>query len=749
MEHNAKQNGNSYLSRETLIGYIEENPDKSAKRDIAKAFGLKAQEKIKLKALLKELVDEGDVGKEKRNFYVKGGLPKVVVLDVVSRGRDGELMAVPRKWESEEDVPKIFVVQGKRNKTVGVNDRILAKIEKIKEGYKARVIKRIDKDEEGVFGVFRTLGRKNRKNILGYIEPVERKKKEIEVAENEVKAEDGDLVEAEMISGNRSNLTHKVARIDKVICNFNDQEAISTIALHQFGIPHVFPQEVVKETEEIKDNELGEREDWTHLPFVTIDPEDARDHDDAIVAEVSEKEVVISVAIADVAHYVGKESKLDKEALKRSNSVYLPDRVVPMLPERLSNDLCSLKENVNRPALAVTMRFNNNGRAIGHTFHRVLIKSHAKLSYEKAQEIIDGGIKDEFLQSILTPLKSAYDVLRIEREERAPLDLVVAERKIVIDKKNGKIERVYVPERLEAHKLVEEFMIQANVAAAKTLGKKSAGGTNDVVYRVHDSPALAKLESLRQVLKSLSISLAKGGLRSHHFNSILKKVRETQHQELVNQVVLRTQSQAMYDTKNIGHFGLNLTHYTHFTSPIRRYSDLIVHRALIDSHKWDKPTKKLEGEELDDVCEQMSQNERRAMAAERQSLDRLIAHHLADKIGSEFSARINGAANAGLFITLEETGADGFVPMNKLDDDYYIYVEEMHCVFGKHRKLGYQIGDPVNVKLLEATPVAGGLLFAMISEGKKIDYKPSRQNSGRRGLGNRGGNHRGKRKGRR
>jgi ribonuclease R len=391
-----------------------------------------------------------------------------------------------------------------------------------------------------------------------------------------------------------------------------------------------------------------------------------------------------------------------------------------MLPERISNDLCSLKEGADRPALAVRMVFAADGHKIRHTFHRVMMKSAARLAYPQAQAAIDGRPDDKtgpILDPILKPLWQAYAVLKRGRDSRQPLELDLPERKILL-KPDGTVDRVVVPERLDAHKLIEEFMIQANVAAAETLEAKR----QKLVYRIHDGPSLAKQESLREFLATLNLSLARGAqLRPSQFNTILERVRGADNEALVNEVVLRSQSQAEYSPGNIGHFGLNLRRYAHFTSPIRRYADLVVHRALISALGLGKDgLTRGEEERLEETSALISASERRAMAAERQTIDRLIAAYLAEKIDETFDARISGVAKAGLFVQLPVYGADGFIPVSSLEGDYYIYDEAVHTLFGERTGKGYQLGDRVEVRLVEVAPLAGAMRFEMLTDPKAL-----------------------------
>jgi ribonuclease R len=553
------------------------------------------------------------------------------------------------------------------------------------------------------------------------------------------KAKEGDLVSVTLVGTGRFGPSK--ARINEIIGPMKGEKAVSMIAIHAHGIPHVFPRDVIDEAEAAKPATLDHREDWRDLPLVTIDPPDAKDHDDAVHATRDEDPQnpgghIVTVAIADVSWYVRPGSALDREAVKRANSVYFPDRVVPMLPERISNDLCSLRELEDRPALAVRMVFSADGRKLSHRFHRVMMRSAAKLSYREAQDVFNGNGKNlpAAVTQALADLWEAYGSLKRGRDAREPLELDLPERKVLLGP-DGAIDRIVVPERLDAHRLIEEFMIQANVAAAETLEARKS----PLVYRIHDAPALAKLEGLRDFLRSIELSLPKSGnLRPAQFNRLLERVAESEHGPLLHEVVLRTQSQAEYSPENIGHFGLNLRRYAHFTSPIRRYADLIVHRALVRSLKLG-PGGLPDGieEKLPEIAASISAAERRAMSAERETVDRLVAHWLADRVGATFDGRISGVTNAGLFVKLDETGADGFVPMRTLGDDYYRYDEARHAVIGERRGEMHRLGDRVEVKLVEAIPLAGALRFEMLSEGRVLPRKdrPQPERRGRPGRG--------------
>src|SRR6185437_15483043 len=397
------------------------------------------------------------------------------------------------------------------------------------------------------------------------------------------------------------------------------------------------------------------------------------------------------------------------------------------------NDLCSLRPREDRAALAVRMVIGADGRKRSHTFHRVLMRSAAKLSYQQAQAAIDGRpdeTTDTLLKPVLEPLYAAYEAMTRARAERQPLDLNLPERKILL-KADGTVNRVITPERLEAHRLIEEFMILANVAAAETLERARV----PLIYRVHDEPAMEKVQALREFLATLDITFAKGGaLRPEAFNRVLARVKGRDAEQLVNEVVLRSQAQAEYAADNYGHFGLNLRRYAHFTSPIRRYADLIVHRGLIRALKLGDGAlpETADVKQLAEIAAEISATERRAMVAERETADRLIAHFLADRVGATFDGRNSGVTRPGLFVKLHETGADGFIPARTIGDEYFVYDEAHHSMVGRRSGETYRLGDAATVKLVEAAPVAGALRFQILSEGRRGTAPPRPRHEPRR-----------------
>jgi ribonuclease R len=741
-------------SKADILAFIASQKGKVGTREIARAFGLKNAMRAELKRMLRELGDEGAVEKKRRKLHHAGTLPSTVLADVVARDRDGDLIATPDEWDeaAHGPAPKIRLHSPRKARpgdAAGIGDRVLLHIDEIDEDdgirYRGRLIKIIDRPKARVLGIFR----KNPQGG-GRIEPVDKKMlgKELVIPAGATgEAQDGDLVAVE--TGRAPRLGLPTGRVVEMLGSLASEKAVSLIAIHAHSIPHVFRRDTMAEAEAARPATLaGGREDWRDLPLITIDPPDAKDHDDAVHAAPDDASgnaggFVITVAIADVAHYVTPDSALDREALLRGNSVYFPDRVVPMLPERISNDLCSLRPREDRAALAVRMIIGADGRKRSHTFHRIMMRSAAKLAYQQTQAAIDGHTDDTtgpLLGPVLKPLYAAYDALKRARAERQPLDLDLPERKILL-KADGTVDRVVTPERQDANKLIEEFMILANVAAAETLEKARV----PLVYRVHDEPGIEKLQSLREFLASLDMPFAKAGaLRPEAFNQILARVKGGEYEQLVNEVVLRSQAQAEYAAENYGHFGLNLRRYAHFTSPIRRYADLVVHRGLIRALKLgsDGLPESADVKTLAEIGAQISATERRAMLAERETKDRLIAHFLADKIGATFEGRVSGVTRAGLFVKLNDTGADGFIPARTIGDEYFRFEEAARAMIGNRTGETYRLGDSVTVKLVEAAPVAGALRFEILSEGRK--GKPSRHPHGaqrphQRGKGGKGG----------
>jgi ribonuclease R len=734
--HLKKPKSSAPPAREELLSFIAARGGNVSKRDIVRAFRLDAVGKRQLNAILRELRDEGRVDRRRKRLHAAGNLPPVVVAEITGRDEDGELIAAPAEWDEEEHgaAPKIRIEFGRRapaGPAPGVGDRVLVRTRKNEPddpaSHSGHVIKHLEKARAQAIGIFRALAHGG-----GRLQPVDKKSlgREIAIpAGAENGAQEGDLVVVDVLSQRAFGLP--TARVRERVGSIKGERAVSLIAIHAHGIPNVFRHDTLAEAEAARPAGMDRREDWTSLPLVTIDPPDAKDHDDAVFA-IPDSDAgnrggfILTVAIADVAHYVTPGSALDREALDRGNSVYFPDRVVPMLPERLSGDLCSLRPGEQRAALAVRMVIDAEGRKRRHSFHRIMMRSRARLNYAQAQAAIDGrtdAITEPIIETILRPLYAAYRALAKARDARQPLALDIPERKIVLGA-HGIVERVVSPERLDSHRLIEECMILANVAAAETCEQRRT----QLLYRVHDAPALEKVAALREFLHTINIKLPPANaLRPADFNRVLDRVKGTDLERLVHEVVLRSQAQAEYAAINYGHFGLQLRRYAHFTSPIRRYADLIVHRALIRALGLGKDgLPDIPPEGLAEIGARISATERRAMAAERETADRLIANYLADRVGATFRGHISGVTRAGLFVKLDDTGADGFIPARTLGVDFFRYEEKLHALVGERTGETHRLGDRVEVKLVEAVPAAGALRFELLSEGR-YDHRPGKK----------------------
>lgn len=705
-----------------ILDWISANPTQNSKREIARAFGIKGAARIDLKRLLKELEADGHLEKRKKSYRDPDRLPPVSVVQILGPDADGDLFARPLEWQGDGDEPKILFIARASDPALGAGDRILARLTAVEDdshAYEARLIRRIGTNPQRILGVFR------KRSEGGRIVPIEKSaSSEWTVSEDARNgAKDGELVEAEQ-AGPKDRMGMPRARIVARLGDPSAPRAVSLIAIHQHGIPDHFPDAVIAEADASKPVDLKDREDLRDLPLITIDPSDARDHDDACYAELDTDPAnpgghIVWVAIADVAAYVRPGSALDREARKRGNSSYFPDRVVPMLPDRLSGDLCSLHEGVPRACIAVRMQLDAEGQKIGHTFVRGLMRSVASLHYAEVQEAMDGTPNDKvlpLLEPIIRPLYAAYAALKKAREKRQPLELDLPERRIELAE-DGTVSSVNFRDRLDAHRLIEEFMVLANVAAAETLIAKKT----PLLFRVHEEPSPEKLNSLRETAIAAGLTLAKGQvLQTRHLNQLLKAAAGTDDAELINISTLRSMTQAYYSPENFGHFGLALMRYAHFTSPIRRYADLIVHRALISAHRWGKDGLDAgEMERLADTGTHISDTERRSMMAERDTTDRYLAAFLSERVGNEFSGRISGVARFGVFVKLDETGADGLVPIRSLGREYFHFNEDARTLRGADTGLIIGIGQRVTVRLARATPMTGGLELELLDLDEK------------------------------
>ncbi len=721
-------------TKDQILDWVRENPDAAGKREIARAFNIKGAARIDLKRLLRELEEEGHLTKRQKRLRPPGHIPPVTMLIGAGLDGDGDLLARPKDWDGEGDPPRIVHIPRKGEPALGVGDLFLGKLRPAEDEhghfYEARLIKKIAKAARKMLGIYR------RGPESGRLVPVDKRAdKEWVIPHGEAgEAEDGELVEAEQLGGPRMGLPR--GRVVERLGNAMAPRSISLIAMHEHQIPVEFSPEALAEADAAQEVGPEGREDLRDLPLVTIDPADARDHDDAVAAMPDDDPKnpggwVVWVAIADVAAHVRPGTELDREARRRGNSAYFPDRVSPMLPEKLSADLCSLHEGEDRPCMAARLVLGEDGELRGHSFHRGMMNSRASLTYEQAQAAHEGtpdAQAEPLMETVIRPLFSAYAAAASARDRRQPLDLDLPERRIELDEE-GNVAAIRLRDRFEAHRLIEEFMILANVAAAETLERRR----QPLIYRVHEEPNPEKIEALREVVETVGLSFPKGQVTTTaQFNRLLRGARETESSELVSISVLRTQTQAYYSPDNYGHFGLHLKRYAHFTSPIRRYADLVVHRALIAALKLgDGGQTPEEAAGLADTAEHISLTERRAMEAERDTVDRYLAAYMSSRIGAEFPGRISGVTRFGIFVKLDETGADGLVPVSTLGREFFHYDADSQTLSGERSGTVLGLGMRVMVRLSEAVPVTGGLIFELLEvDGAGAMPGPARRRAG-------------------
>lgn len=707
-----------------LLDFINAAPEPVGKREIARAFGLRgADNKLALKQLLRQVQDQAGLHRSKRRLAPPGhaahaghthaAVPDVMVVVVSGTDSDGELLARPVEWSGSGIPPRITLTPWRKGQdALGMGDKVLVRLRRAgRHAYDGEPIKVLEATQSRVLGLFEAMA-----DGSGRIHPTSRKERaDYLVPRGESGgAASGDLVIASPMPGRVYGL--RPAKIDEVLGSIHAPRSASAIALYGNDIPDVFPAEAVAQAEAATAVPLGDRTDLRRIPLVTIDGEDARDFDDAVWATADDDPGNSGgwrcmVAIADVAWYVRPQDALDREAYRRGNSTYFPDRVVPMLPEALSNGWCSLVPHEDRGCMAVEFVIDRHGNKRSHRFCRGLMRSAARLTYDQVQRARDGqpdDTTDPLRDPVIAPLYGAWAALQEARKKRGVLELNLPERQVKLTPE-GQVSQIVPRPQLESHRLIEDFMIQANVCAAEELERLN----QPVMYRLHAEPDGEKLESLRDFLHSLDLNLSRGQkLTPQHFNTILARVADTPHAILVNEVILRAQAQAVYGPENIGHFGLGLARYAHFTSPIRRYADLLVHRALISGLNLGDgglPAGALA--HFADWGEQISMTERRSAAAEREAIDRYVTTWLADKVGATFVAKISGVTRFGLFITLEDSGADGLVPIRSLPDDYYVHDEKNHALVGKNSRRSFQLGQPVTVELIEANTLTGSMVF--------------------------------------
>jgi ribonuclease R len=696
-------------SPEALIQFLRDNPGALGTREIARAFGLGSAQQPALRDMLRRVRRSGELVRAPNRKFVAGpALPEIMPVERFGSDVDGAPLARPLTWQAGGEAPSFRLV-GAAGEELAPGERALARLIRRDSGeFEAEIIRRLDETASRIVGVFR------RTRDGGVIVAADRRdKNEYRVLGHDATGlYDDELVVAE---GLPSRHFGKRARILERLGPANAPGAIGAMTIAAFEIPSEFPSAALAEAAAARPTDPAGRTDLRGLELVTIDDSDARDFDDAVWAERDPDPANpggwhIVVAIADVGAYVAPGSALDREAQRRGNSVYLPDRVVPMLPEALSNDLCSLVPGADRPCLAAQLWIDAAGKKRRHRFERAMMRSAARLTYDAVQAAHEerGSAPFPLAGDRLAALYGAFAALERIRQARGALTLDLAEHRVVLDGDRNPI-AVIPRTRLDSHRLIEEFMILANIAAAEELESRHQA----CLYRVHDQPDPEKLAALRDFLDELGIpglALAKGQVvRPALFNRVLARAATRPEAAMINELVLRAQAQAVYSPNNIGHFGLALPRYAHFTSPIRRYSDLLVHRALAGATQAG-------GEALAVIAEHISATERRAAAAERAALDRYRASLLGSVIGTVFTGRITGVASFGLFVTLPESGADGLIPISSLPADYYDHEAARHRLVGRRTGRVFALGDAATVTLVEADAIGGRLVFRIEGE---------------------------------
>ena len=596
-----------------------------------------------------------------------------------------------------------------------------------------KIIKKVNIERKQFFAIVKL---KSKNLILQELERGSKYKEKIEpIPSNNYSIKDGDIVRAQIASGKilnkikikkikKNKLRNKreklFAEILEVIGSSFDPKTFSYLSIKENNIRNEFNENIKNELKLVNASDINKRTDIKSIPFVTIDGDDARDFDDAVFAEKTHDNMWrILVSIADVSHFVKLDSNLDKEAKERGNSVYLPNLVIPMLPEELSNDLCSLKPNVDRLCLTVEITLNNDGKKLSHKFFRSIINSQKRLTYREVENIINNKTPytdyDNKVIEVIESLYEVYLILQKLREQRGALNLDLPEKKILFDDKNWptEVKKVY---GLKSNKIIEELMILANVCAAEEIQKYNS----ESIYRIHEPPSPEKYKSLIDLIgKPLANNLIGKIPHPSLMNKILEQTKETPDYEMINQSILRSQSQAKYNNINKSHFGLALKNYVHFTSPIRRYADLLIHRQIIEIINT-KPKKKndtnlKQKNNLDLICEHISSTERKAIVAERKTIDRLIALIYQERINEIIECVILSVHKFGIFVSIDEGIADALMPVRELPYDWYEYNEKKQSLTGESNGLIFNVGMKLKAKITEVDSSTGSILVKLDS----------------------------------
>ncbi len=680
-------------NKEKIISYLENHPNKQFNyKQLSKRTGLQSKKhKIYLIKILDELAKKELINKHQKGKYSYKAIIKEVeaVVDAVKTGgaylmsadlkEDYYIKPTELNYAMHLDKVKLELKLTQANKVIS------AKIIDIIERRNKKITGIIEKKEDFAF-----LLPDNQKITQDIFIPLDK----FAGAKNKQK------VVAEIYEYPSETNKNPVGKVVRVLGNAGEITVELNSVMEEFSLSAEFSKEIIKEANLLEDKiskaEIKKRRDFRAITTFTIDPEDAKDFDDAIsVEKIDDQQYEIAVHIADVSHYIKEKSLLDEEAYKRATSVYLVDQVVPMLPEKISNNLCSLRPNEDKLSFAVILRMTENAKIISVDYKKTIINSNRRFNYDEVQKIIENK-KGEFSNEILLLDKIAKK-LRKQRFDNGSINFERQEVKFSLDK-NKKPVGVFLKESKDANKLVEEFMLIANCKVAEFVNRKK---TSSMIYRIHDKPDKEKLKALYELIKTfgykLSLNVEDKNL-SKNINKLLKQSKAKLEARLIDTLTIRTMSKAVYDTENIGHYGLHFDYYTHFTSPIRRYPDLIVHRIL---EHFISSNNLLRIKNLKDKCKYLSEKERIAVKAERVSTKQMQVEFMKDRVGEEFDAIIVGVVHFGLFVETIDSGSEGLISFKSFKDDFYSFDEKKHAIIGRKSNNKYQLGEIIRVKLID------------------------------------------------
>ena len=684
--------------KKKIIAFFKKNPGRGLKsRDIAKMLKITEEhEYVSLKSFLHSLIDEDYLMKSGKRYMLKQVLKPSKITGTLQITQGGFGFVIP----IDSNIKDIFIAS--RNLSTAFNgdtvEVILFANQKGKniEGQITGIIKR-KKDE--------IVGTLQKTNSFYFLKPDDPDlHRDIYISKNKLHgAKTGDKVVVGKLKWESPDLNPEGEIIELIGKSGSHETEIISLA-HEFSLPYRFSDKTLKEaeqiTEEIIPEDLSGRIDFREKIVFTIDPVDAKDFDDALSIELLENDnYSVGIHIADVSNYVSYQTNLDKEAFLRGNSVYLVGKVIPMLPEKLSNNICSLVPYKDRCTYSVIVELTKRGKIVKYEIAKTIINSKRRFTYEEVQEIIDNG-KGDFVNELLQ-MNSLAQVLRKKRLREGSIDFFSPEVKFELDE-NGVPIRIYKKETQQSNMLVEEYMLLANKLVASHIAVPERGSIKPFLYRVHDLPDNEKIHEFAKFVKSLGYSFdPNAASKSNQFQSLMLSVKGTEEEAVINELAIRTMAKAVYSVHNIGHYGLGFKYYTHFTSPIRRYSDLMVHRLL---YKYinQKGSFKYSNEELDEISDHLSITERNAVDAERKSVKLKQVEYLQNHIGEEFHAIISGVTYFGIFVKITDILAEGLVKIRDLENDTYVYDEKKHALVGQAFKKQYRLGDKVRVKLIRA-----------------------------------------------